>query len=296
MLSTDILETYKSFLEELIQTDCTIKGENNSDKSPLSRKERLHDMLKTVRAMKDVDVGERTRAFVEFFESVVKHIDSDATDKSFWARFCEQLHKKPGRAHKIFFLNQPCESKDINIGDIASNQTAYNSQQIRNFVFILYCHVCKLVYADNFPPHVRTLYDGILESFANDDFVEETEGPDLSSLLEGLGGINGFMDSYKEMFDKVATMDGTQLAEMVFSQEHAVAAAMLKNFLGTSISMEGMRNELEKLSKEDVSNIVKELKSRVDTMDINGLLQTVQKMDPDELQAKVSQLLASVKE
>lgn len=285
---TDILETYKSFLEELIHSDCTIKGETKNDRSATQRKDRLQKMIQSI---DDTEDGERTRAFVDFFESVSKYVGRTVTDSAFWDKFCEVLQKKPGRAHKLFFLNQPSESKDVNIGSIALNQTSHNSRQIRNFVFILYCHLCKQIYGEKFPKDTHDLYNDILKVFDGDE-KEEEPFPDLTDLLQG-----GVLDSYKDIFERVSTMNGRELADLVFSNENMMVTTMLQNFLGGGgVSLEGMREDLEKLTNDDVKSIVDKLKSRIDTMDINGLLQSVQQMDPAELQAKLGELLASVQE
>ena len=269
MSSEEVLDTYRAFVTELIKTGCVYKDESVSDPSPQARKQQLESMMVSLDSVKEVEVTERVHSFIEFFAGILGGTSPSPGD---WAGVCKTLRKKSSKAHKVFFLHSPHECKDINVGMIAECQNKHNSVQIRNYLYILYCHVCTHVYGSSFPEEgsTKTVYDSILRFFEEEEEQEETGGDD--DLKEKC---KGFID---EVVKSSEGLDGEKLLDMMKPfWSLIIANPMLRQAcseFGGDIS--NIKDEIGKLKEDDIKAIIDEVKSRMDSLDLSSLMSTFQ--------------------
>lgn len=299
-MSTEVLETYRDFLGELLKTE----------NKPSKLQEQLKGMLASLSEDEIPRDSERVHSFLDFLNGVF-----EKRSVQNWGAVCKEIQKKSTKAHKVFFLHSPSEARDVNVGTIALQQPMYNSMQIQNYLFIIYCNVCHLVYgdADNIPEgKTRTHYWSILELLENSSSPSAAAGAEeeggaaaaaatTSPLFPGLEGLatDSLLNTYKEALDDVCEkgMDGKQLSEIVFSSDNPVVGMIggaLKSVLNDAVDLESVKQEVEKLDKEDITSILKDVREKIDTIDLASLMSSIQTMDPSKMGETVKTLQESI--
>lgn len=286
-MAQEVIETYQGFLSELIKTGCVYQGENGDEGSVTLRVQHLEAMLGTItdESVVNLEANERVRVFMDFVENLVP--GGIPTDEGYWDSFCKvMMKKKATKAHKIFFLNSPHECKDINVGQLSLNQPAHNSIQIRNYVYILYCHLCHVLYGG--PTEIpdgrtRDIYIGILDVFEE----QSVQDPNPSSTAEDTMSVCKTM--VDQLFATEEGMDGNKLINMIFDNNNPMVS-MLVNGLLQQPTLKGMidvdtiKNEVSKLSADDLKQIVNDVKGKLEDADLASLVHKFQNIqDPTEL-------------
>lgn len=279
-MSQEVLNCYRTFLEELLKTDCFYVDDKNENKNIVERKNRVSKMIESLNdiAVDDECHTERIQNFIEYLNSI---FDKHGIDE--WESVCKTLHKKNNKSHKIFFLHKPSECKDINIGSIALHQPRHNSIQIQNYLYVIYCHICHLIHGDQSKiPEGKTKnnYNAIITLFENDN------GDKTDSKV---------INTYTGLLDNVTAngMDGEQLADLVFDQSNPLMELIgggLRTNLEGILDFDMVKTELKKLDKDDIGSIIGEIKDKLSTIDVSGLISSIQTMDASNLRNVVNDL------
>lgn len=271
----DLTQTYRQFLEEL-------------------KKAAVKDIYKKdVTSLLDnlgipVYCKERFNSFVTFFDSIV---DKTKHGLSNWEGLCKAMLKKgSSKASRLFVLNTPPSDIVINVGLVALVQSESNSKQLRNFVFMIYCSVCKLLFEDlsyQASGATKTNYTTICKIFENEESTPED--PSLDDLLENPSEL---VKLYVGMLDKLCEsgLDGKKLCQMVLDNNNPIVAAVLGSSLGNMVDIPTIRSQVEKLDNDDIVSILKTIKDRLSDIDLTSLVKNLRNMNPEELTKTVSEL------
>lgn len=263
----DIMEeTYKSFLNEL--------------KNVTGNEEGFKKMIDSIRSTED-SLG-RVETFLDFMDSV---IDKRTVDG--WEKICKDIHKKNNKAYRIFFLNDPAEGRNINVGTIALEHPGC-SPHIQDFLYVLYCHAYHLLYGEEEATLTqrKETYASILQFFEG----KEEAGNDGALPADFCDNIS---NTYNEVLDSVDGMDGKGLVNAVFDNAKNPLIGMFSNMVDDSIDLKQIQSEIEKLGKDDVSSILKDIRTKIKDVDIGSVLSSLQSMDKTKINDNIRNLQES---
>lgn len=277
MAEQDVMNTYRSFLDEL-------------HKASQSNKDLQKTFETMIEQMEDVDENaikssDRIHNFLDFMDGIL-----EKRSVFEWEKICKDIHKRNNKAHKIFFLHTPAQAKDANIGSIALDQPE-NSPHIQDYLYIIYCHVCHLLYGE--PDSItcdkrKQHYSNVLS------FFEEKENNGGNTKLPEIPADMDIMGTYNNVLENVDGLDGKELVNMVFDNANNPMIGMFSSFLKDSVNLDEVRSEVEKLDKEDVSSILKDIREKMKDLDLSKIMSDIQTMDPSNLGDSIKNIQESL--
>lgn len=266
-MSNEINKTYKKFLGELLKTKCLYENEVETSDSALRKQEILLTMIDNVTDC-DTDCALSYVAFINEFVSIVKdkRTKSKISDIDFFSFLLKVFEKRNNKAHGVFFLNKTVKERNrINLASILKTQNKMNTNEIKNYLYIMYVESCNIIYpnivdsSEEVPKVTYENYNEILEDFLKVENTDSDIKDELKSLISDILPESGVSASINDFLND--------------KQFSGLIDGVIKTVCPED-KMDELREELRKTDRDEIKKTVGEMTEQLSKINIEDLMST----------------------